>query len=325
MSPQLITVGVLRGGPSSEHDVSLRSGETMLRELGKRFEVRDLLVDTYGQWIRNGVPTRPEKALRHVDVVVNGMHGEYGEDGKVQRLLDSMGVPYTGSNAFASALAINKSKARQHLSKRNIKQPVHRDIRKTELCQELVDELFETFPQPSVVKPRSLGSSVGVSIVRTRDDLRNALDHVFTFCENALIEEYIKGKEATCGVIDGYRNERMYALPIVEIRPSDRDFFDYEAKYGGSTHEICPGNFTEKERKEMQQIARDAHTHLGLRHYSRSDFIVTPRRGVYLLEVNTLPGMTPESLFPKSLAAVGSSLEEFLTYLVGLAHSGARR
>ncbi|MEX0930444.1 MAG: D-alanine--D-alanine ligase [Candidatus Paceibacterota bacterium] len=324
MSPQHITIGVLRGGPSSEHEVSLQTGTTMLRELGKHFDVRDLLIDPHGQWLLNETPTRPEKALRRVDVVVNGLHGEYGEDGKVQQLLDAMQIPYTGSNAFASALAMNKNQARKHLAKYAIKQPIYREIKKDEFSQELVNELFETFPQPSVVKPRSLGSSVGVSIVHTRQELQQALEGVFALTGHALIEEFLEGREATCGVIEEYRGASLYALPIVEIRPVGHDFFDYEAKYDGLTQEICPGNFTDKEREEMQEYARVAHKHLGLRHYSRADYIVTPRRGIYMLEVNTLPGMASTSLFPKSLEAIGSNLEEFFKHLVSLAHTGSK-
>ncbi|MEX1026391.1 MAG: D-alanine--D-alanine ligase [Candidatus Paceibacterota bacterium] len=320
MSPQHLTIGVVRGGPSSEHDVSLQTGAAILRELGKRFDVKDLLIDPHGHWLLNETPTRPEKALRRVDVVVNGMHGEYGEDGKVQQLLDSMQIPYTGSNAFASALAMNKVQARTHLATREIKQPIYRSLRKDEYSDELVDELFETFPQPSVVKPRALGSSVGVSIAHTRQELREALERVFALANNALIEEYLQGREAACGVVDHYRSERLYALPTIEIRPVGHEYFDNEAKYDGTSEEICPGNFSESERREIQSTARMAHEHLGLRHYSRADFIVTPRRGIYLLEVNTLPGLAPASLFPKSLDAVGSTLEEFLTHIVSLAH-----
>ena len=130
-----------------------------------------------------------------------------------------------------------------------------------------------------------------------------------------LIEEFIKGKEATCGVVEKFREEPIYSLlPVEIIAPKDFDFFDFEAKYSGKSSEVCPGNFSAKENETIQKMAKEVHKILGLRHYSRTDFIVNPKRGVYVLEANTLPGLTKESLFPKSLKAVGSSLSHFGSY-----------
>jgi D-alanine-D-alanine ligase len=193
---------------------------------------------------------------------------------------------------------------------------------------------------PAVVKPVSAGSSVGISIVRTFADLEPAIAAAFAVAERnaddqtpaVLMEEFIPGVEATVGVIDGFRGEELYALPPIEIRHS-RDFFDYAAKYSSpeekdahgkkiAAEEIVPGNFSEKDKAELVRLARKVHAALGLRHYSRTDFIVSPRRGVYVLEVNTLPGLTEASLVPKALAAVGSNLPEFLDHIIGLALEG---
>ncbi len=311
-----IAVGVLYGGPSSEHEVSLKSGQAILDNLPDWCRGIPIFIDRNGVWYRRERAMTPEEALRPVAVAVNALHGEYGEDGKVQRILDNLGQAYTGSGVLAAALAMNKSRAAEHCFKHGLRHPIHRLLRREQASQELVDELFHTFPQPSVVKPLSLGSSVGVGMARTRAELSQVLDSVFTLSASAIIEERIEGKEATCGVIENFRGEALYALPVVEIRPPADKFFDYEAKYSGATEEIVPGRFTEEERQTIQTMAKQAHQLLGARHYSRSDFIIHPRRGVYMLELNTLPGMTPESLFPKSLAAVGSDLPEFLGHIV---------
>jgi D-alanine-D-alanine ligase len=171
-----------------------------------------------------------------------------------------------------------------------------------------------------VVKPVSAGSSVGITVVRTFFDLESALASALEHSDSVIIEEFIEGREATCGVLDNFRDEKHYALLPVEIIPhKDSTFFDYDAKYRGESLEICPGNFDEDTKRIIQEVAQSVHRELGLRHYSRSDFIVHPKRGVFFLEVNTLPGLTSESLLPKSVKAVGSSLPEFLDHVIMMA------
>lgn len=314
-------VGVLRGGPSSEYNVSLKTGEAVLAHLPReKYEPIDIFISEDGVWHIHGLPKNPHDALHTLDVVINAMHGEYGEDGKVQSILDHMRVPYTGSTAMPSAVAMRKDLAKSVLKSAGIRTPYWRTLDRDDFRPETVVELFRIIPHPSVVKPAGSGSSVGVSIVKTFADLAPALEKAFAIGDTALIEEYIDGREATCGVIDDFRGERVYALLPVEIVPaSDREFFDYEAKYAGKSQEICPGNFDDSTREELQRLSRLIHERLGLRHYSRSDFIIHPTRGIYFLEVNTLPGLTSESLLPKSLRAVGSSLSEFLDHIVTLA------
>ena len=177
------------------------------------------------------------------------------------------------------------------------------------------------FSLPYIVKPVSAGSSIGVSLVKSRDDFVAALAKAFESGDSVMIEEYIPGVEANVGVIQGFRGMDMYALPPVEIRPSVGNIFDYIEKYGGGSKEIVPATFPTLIKKELERLAIAAHEALGLRHYSRSDFIVTPRRGIYILETNSLPGLTQESIVPKALKAVGSSLSEFSDHLISLALS----
>jgi D-alanine-D-alanine ligase len=313
-------VGVLRGGPSSEYDVSLKSGKSVIDGLADRYEVLDIYIDKEGIWHYLGIPVKPERIFKMVDVIFNALHGAYGEDGTVQKLLDYFKIPYTGSTALASAVGMNKVLSKNVYKNHNIKTPLHTTISKENNSPTEILRIFKTFPMPAVVKPVNGGSSVGTAIAKTLADLELAITDALKYSDQAIIEEFIAGKEATCGVVDNFRNENVYALLPVEIRkPTDSAFFDYNAKYSGQSQEICPGNFTEVEKRMVQQMAQEAHKTLGLRHYSRSDFIIHPKRGVYILETNTLPGLTGESLMPKSLAAIGCSLPDFLDHLIKLA------
>ncbi|HRY62370.1 MAG TPA: D-alanine--D-alanine ligase family protein [Candidatus Paceibacterota bacterium] len=313
-------VAVLRGGPSTEYDVSLVTGGNVLRALQNKYHTKDILIDKDGVWHMDGLPTHPEKACRHVDVVFNAMHGEYGEDGKVQQILNLLSVPYTGSGAAASSMAMNKATTKQIFSRHGIKTPMGMVFDSELSPSEIAHSTFRKISPPWIVKPVNGGSSVGTSIARNFEELGRAVINAFGYGNSVLMEEFISGREATCGVIDNFRGQKNYSLlPVEIIKPKHRDFFDYECKYDGTSKEICPGNFDSSAKEEIQNLAMKIHNAMGLRHYSRSDFIVTPRRGIYALEVNTLPGLTPESLFPKSLAAIGCKYEHFLDHLINLA------
>lgn len=315
-----IRVAVLRGGPSTEYNVSLITGGSVLRALQNKYNTKDILIDKEGVWHMNGLPTHPEKVCRHVDVVFNAMHGQYGEDGKVQQILNLVSTPYTGSGALASSLAMNKDMTKQIFSRYGIKTPMGMVFGCDTSPSNISHSTFRKISPPWIVKPVVGGSSVGTSIARTFKELERAIMGAFGYGDNIMIEEFITGREATCGVIDNFRGEKNYALlPVEIVKPNKKDFFDYECKYDGSSKEVCPGNFDPNTKAEIQELAIRIHNAMGLRHYSRSDFIVAPRRGIYALEVNTLPGLTPESLFPKSLAAIGCKYDHFLDHLINLA------
>ncbi|MDP3725941.1 MAG: D-alanine--D-alanine ligase [bacterium] len=314
-----VTVGVLRGGPSSEYEVSLKTGAAVLKHLPKQYRKVDVLIDKQGGWHVNGLPLPPERLSRKIDVAFNALHGYYGEDGKVQKMLEMFGIPYTGSDAMSSAVGMNKLLSKKSFKKHRIKILKHKIIRPTDDLYGAVTKVFRTLPQPSVAKPLSGGSSVGVTIARTFHELLEAVDRAFQYDSSVLVEEYVKGREATCGVIDRFRGEAHYALPPIEIiPPPTHDFFNYDAKYSGVTRELCPSNFSMREKKEIMALAIAAHRAIGARHYSRSDFIVSPR-GIFILEINTLPGLTEESLLPKACSAVGCSFPDLLDHLITLA------
>jgi len=314
-------VGVLRGGPSSEFDISLATGKTVLDNLPEeRYQALDIFIDKKGEWHRGGIPVTPAKVIHDIDVIFNALHGEYGEDGQVQQLLEHFSMPYTGSSALASAISLNKVLTKKRLIQSHIKTPCYRVVEITPYLHEELAEIFRTFPQPSVVKPYNGGSSIGVSIADNYEKLCKGVANAFNYSTKVIIEEFISGREGTLAVIDDFRNQRVYPLLPVEIRPHQhKEFFDFEAKYNGHSDEICPGDFSKAELMEIEKSVLDAHAVLGLRHYSRTDFIINPRRGVYILEVNTLPGLTKGSLLPKSLDAVGIKLSEFLTHVISLA------
>ena len=314
-------VGVIRGGPSGEYSVSLQTGRAVLKNLPEeKYSAHDILISRDGTWHMHGIPRDPHQILKHLDVVFNALHGEYGEDGKLQLLLDSFGIPYTGSGALASAVGMNKILSKGVFTKEGINTPRHFIIEEEENNDKNLSHVLSDFPSPSyIVKPVDAGSSLGMSIAKDLNSLDSAVREALKYSRKVLIEEFVYGREATCGVVDSSRGDDPYALLPVEIIPNDGRFFDYEAKYAGESQEICPGNFTPEEQKEIQNIAVLAHKALGLRHYSRADMIITPQNGVYLLEVNTLPGLTSTSLFPKSLEAVGCTMSEFLDHLVTLA------
>lgn len=313
-------VGVLRGGPSREHEVSLRSGAAMLAALPEeRFIARDIYIDRQGVWHDRGRPTSPERVLRQLDVALIGLHGEYGEDGEVQKLLERFGVPYTGADSFGSYLAMHKVMAKARAQEAGLLTPLFQYIENADDIDGESAEAVRAFHQPVVVKPVGWGSSVGVSIVGGHAPVREAIAKLFAEgAPGVLVEELIRGKEATAGVVENLRGEALYSLPPIEIIPPDGNFFNYTNKYDGTTREIIPGNFSRVAAEELQRAAKVMHRALGLRHYSRSDFIVAPK-GIYYLETNTLPGLTTESLLPKSLSAVGVSFQDFLSHLVNLA------
>ncbi len=309
-----LRVGVLRGGPSSEYDISLRTGSHILRSLPDSVSAQDIFISRDGAWHIGGVVKDPRRALAQCDVVINGLHGIYGEDGKVQQILDLLGVPYTGSSAFASALTMNKALTKETLRSHGFKVPTHKILRQDSMTNDDLLDIFRTFPQPSVVKPVRGGSSLGVRVVFSFKDLMEAVEEAFTHHPVVMVEEYIRGREASAAVIES--STGIYALHPVEI--VDREHgtvFGYEAKYQSKDNKICPSTFENDQKKELQELALKAHHVLGLRQYSVVDYILTPR-GPVVLEVNTLPGLTEHSLYPLMLTSADITMTDFLEHLI---------
>lgn len=312
-------VAVLRGGPSYEYDVSLQSGSAVLRHLPEDFHGIDVFIDKNGVWHRSGLKVSPYQALKNVDVVWNALHGEYGEDGKVQQELQVMGIPYTGPSALSAALSMNKLLSKEYFKKVGLHVPEAVELYVSSDFDEQLFDIFKRATLPVVVKPASAGSSLGVTVARSLDEIEKGVRKAFGYSSKILVEEYIPGTEATVAVIEGMRGEDLYALAPIEIIPTAESFFDYDEKYKGQALEISPGNFVESDMWALMEMAKAAHQVLGLRHYSRSDFIVSPGRGIYILETNSLPGLTEGSLVPKGLNTANTSMPEFIKHIISLA------
>lgn len=312
-------VAVLRGGPSDEYDVSLRTGGAVLESLDSdEFEPLDIVITKNGEWLHDGRTRYPESIIPAVDVVFIALHGAYGEDGALQRALDRFGVPYTGSGAYASGLAMHKGFTKDHLKNTNILLPHHYIIQNGDGISphRHAGHIREQFGPEYIIKPTCSGSSIGISLVSDTRILGDSIAEALTHESEIIVEEYIRGREVTCGVIERFRSHDLYALPVIEIvPPPSSQFFSHAVKYTGETQEICPASFSTSEKMQIEESAKSVHRELNLRQYSRADFIKAPN-GLYFLEVNTLPGLTNESLFPKALSAVGSSHKEFVSHLI---------
>jgi len=306
--PKPLRVAVLYGGKSSERDVSLASGKQVMQSLDPvRYRVT-------GYDLRDDLPRLVAEAP-FIEVALIILHGRYGEDGTVQGLLELLGVPYQGSGVLGSALAMNKRLTKFMYRQAGL--PVARDWTVSRGRTFSTEDLIVDLGFPLVIKPNQEGSSFGVTIVRDKGQLGEGLKKAFQLDEEVLVEEYLAGREITCGVLG---NSELQALPLVEIIPSEQyDFFDYEAKYQeGASREICPAPVSPEVTRKAQEYGLRAHQVLGLRGYSRTDMIA---RGedIFLLETNTIPGMTPTSLLPRAARAAGMDFGGLLDRLIELA------
>jgi D-alanine-D-alanine ligase len=282
-------VAVLLGGRSSEREVSLRSGKACADALvQKGYDVTLVDVDLdVANRLRDG----------KIDVVFNGLHGRWGEDGCIQGLLEAMAIPYTGSGVLASALGMDKVVAKAMFQRLDIPLIEYRVFPPERAASVGVADL--PFGLPCVVKPSGEGSSVGVHIVRDEPKLAAACRDAATFKGDLIVERYVKGTEVNVAVLDGK------ALGAIEIVPAN-EFYDYAAKYtAGTTKYFYPARIPEAQTRRVMEAAEVAHRGLGCAGVTRVDFIVAPDGTPYILEINTLPGMTATSLVPKIAAGIG--------------------
>lgn len=287
-------VGVLLGGTSAEREISLKTGEAMAKALeSKGHRVTRVFVDE-----------DVDRTLRQVsiDVAVIGLHGTQGEDGCIQGLLEVLGIPYTGSGVLASALAMDKLKAKELFRLHNVPTPAYYAIDERQLEQ--LEDIHGSFGFPAFVKPRRNGSSVGAGKARSLAELRERCDDAVRFDPSVLVERYIQGSEIAVGVLDGS------ALGAVEIVPKGA-FYDYKSKYqAGQSDYYLPPRLSPTRYKGILTIAERAVRSLGCTGACRVDILATEGENEYVLEVNTLPGMTPTSLLPKIAAAAGLGFPE---------------
>jgi D-alanine-D-alanine ligase len=307
MSGQTLRIAVLRGGRSAEREVSLHTGEQVsaaLASIGHDVVSVDTADIGFIETLRTGG--------FHVAFIC--LHGRFGEDGTIQGLLELLELPYVGSGVLASALAMDKVVSKQIFVASGIPTPEWATVRRD--CAYSVDEISGRLGGKLVVKPVSEGSSVGMSIVHEPRELGPAIERAFEHDRTVLIEEFVSGAEVTVGVLG---NSEIVALPTLEVVP-EHEFYDYESKYvPGMSRHIIPAGVPESARAECQRIAVEAHRALTCRGMSRSDIIVTADGRAYLLEVNTIPGMTKTSLLPDAARAAGIEFPALCDRLVSLA------
>lgn len=308
------------GGKSAEHEISLLTGENILRALDQeKYDAVPVFLTKENAWTQDNEAVQAEAILKKIDFAFIAMHGEYGEDGRIQALLEFASIPYNGSGVAASALGMDKPKSRALFRFYRIATPsdlLFRGRNESKLDERAELILEANSAGPWVVKPAHCGSSLGVSIVREKKHLQEALTRAFAYDVEVLVEEFIEGTEVTCGILEQFSGEDLFALPPIQIIPPPAsEFFDYEAKYSPETQEIIPAPLAEELLRAIEHAAREAHRILGCRGYSRTDMIV--RDGTpYVLELNTLPGLTKESLVPKAAAAAGLAFPELVDHII---------
>jgi D-alanine-D-alanine ligase len=302
-----LTIALLSGGISSERDVSIASGNQVYEALDhSRYSV--LRYDPKTD-LHQLVMDAPK-----IDAALIILHGPFGEDGTIQGLLDLLDIPYQGSGVLGSALGMNKLASKHLYEKVGLRVPPYMVLGQNDAFDE--DGCTRSLGLPLVVKPVGSGSSVGISVVKSKDLLKKAVNDAFAQDEKVLIEAYIDGVELTGGVIG---NDQLEALPLIEIVPDKSyEFFDYAAKYtAGATKEICPARINDAMTEKAQETAKTAHQALFCKGYSRTDMILKDQ-DIFVLETNTIPGMTATSLLPLAAGKAGISFSRLLDRLIEL-------
>lgn len=299
-------VAVVMGGPSAEREVSLNTGAAIanaLREYGYTNVVEiDLDPRNFGKQL----------AESKAEVVFNAVHGLYGEDGRLQTLLEIREMPYTGSGMIASVSCMDKVITKRMLRDAGISTPACLIVNKKE--SGIKEKIMQCFSLPVVIKPASQGSSIGVEIVKEEKQLDEALVNAFKYSRDILVEEFIGGKELTVSMMQ--KDGEVVALPVIHIAPHS-GMYDYHSKYTkGATEYICPADLDEETTKKVQEISKQAYEVLGCSGVARADVMLDEEGNGYVLEINTVPGMTATSLVPKAAAAAGISFPELCNIIL---------
>ena len=300
-----IRIAVLSGGWSKERSVSIKSGKAVLDALDEnKYDIVsfDPKEDLHVLW----------EQRNELDLVFNLLHGKFGEDGRIQGLLEIFGIPFVGSGVLASAMAMNKRVTKEVYGNAGLQVPKDIILKKGEAFS--IEKIISVLGTPIVIKPVSEGSSIGISIMENERDIEAGIEKAFQFDLEVVLEEYISGREITCAVLG---RKDLETLPLIEIVPKDTHrFFDFDAKYTpGETTEICPAKIESHLQTKACKIAESAHRALNCRDWSRTDMIVNNDE-IYLLETNTIPGMTETSLVPLAAKGKGWALSELLDRMI---------
>ena len=347
-----INLAVMFGGRSGEHEVSLSSAGQVIKALAKnKYNIIPIAITKQGNWLvgskgeeylklfsgkaeEDGISIKKSQSLvtirneekglvnyaegkvkgKKIDLVLPILHGPYGEDGKLQGMLEMLGVPYVFSGTLAQALGMNKVKCKIIVKQAGVLVPADLAIAKGENYN--LDKIIKKLSLPMVVKPMELGSSVGITIAKTKSALVKGIKQAFLHDDEVMLEKYIGGRELTVTV---FGNNPPRALPVTEIIPVISEFYDYKAKYqdGGSKH-ICPAKIPNSVKKKISDYAVLAFKAIGCADLARADFIWDNKKNkLYFLEINTIPGMTSVSLAPEAARVAGINFSRFLDKLIG--------
>lgn len=348
MSAAKLRVMVLMGGPSSEYDVSIKTGQKILKTLdSEKYLIQPVVITKERRWLvpprgsfmigktpnesegesSTAMVAREEQGAleeikgSQIDAAFIAMHGEFGEDGVIQGLLESAGIPYTGSGVLASALGMDKPRASAVFKNAGLLVPESLVLARKEFKQannSFAERAAEKLGLPLVIKPADRGSSVGVAIAKSIGEIEPGVAHALSHADTVLLERFIKGVELTCGVLETERG--LIPLAPTEIIPRESEFFDYHAKYTpGASEEITPPRLPKEDIKRIQATALKAHQAIGCAGMSRTDMILTDDGALYVLEINTIPGMTETSLLPQAAEAVGIPFPKLLDEIISSA------
>lgn len=316
-------IGILRGGVSPEYHLSLKTGANVKRALEDAgFEAVDMLLDKEGVLHIKGIPADMERAQASVDAIWNALHGQFGEDGSVQELLDNFSIPYTGAGRLSSAMAFNKEKAKSQARALGFNVPPHLLVVPDAHASvsQIAGNIYRTMAPPWVIKPLMGGASVGTHFVFTPFELAEIVEQCLAAGEPFLAEQYVYGREAAVGVIDGFRNQERYVLPVMEVMSPSRGVLSHEARTAGEQYARAGRGFRPQEREALGAAAQKLHEALGARGYSQSEFVVDKSGKVWFIELDTHPHLHDESPFLEALQSVGGTLTEFVKTVVENLH-----
>jgi D-alanine-D-alanine ligase len=310
-------VAILRGGTSDEHHISLKSGDQLKKRIDGLQNITDITVDKQGNWFLDGTPYDYKNLTRDFDMVVNTVKGGEGENGRITKYLDTFGVKHNNAPMFASTITHNKHEFKNFLKRHEIKTPHHVVIDGEKDIPLQKRELHQKMFLPAIVKPTSNGSSIGVFLAYNFEQLNQFIDFILKRDRFALIEEYIEGLDVTAMTTNNFRGQELYSFIPVGI--DTPDIINYEHKFNNS-HTFFPiHNLSLDQKKMIEDIAKSIHSKLDLDSLATTDFRVHPKRGIYVLETNTVPSYEDNSIYEESLKMVGVSEDELVDHIIDLA------
>lgn len=313
----IINPVVIRGGFGKNKDKSITSGAFILDILrNKYFDPTDLLVDKEG-WFVDGKKVKTEDIHKLGDIFISSLSEDNHEDFDVRKKLERLGVHFIGSPTDSSLLSFNKHGSKELFKEEALQTPPHKIFQKSDDTNKTILEIFRSFGLPVILKPVSSNYSISTSLAETRKDLRESLKDIFSVSDKVLVETFIPGREVSCLLLENYRNQPLYAFPLGEIVRQGK-ISDQKTKRDSLYGVVFPARVSVKEAETIRESAIKAHKVLDLSHYSRADFIVSPR-GIYLLEINSSPELSKNSLLHQSIEAGGMTPEAFLEHLINLA------